>query len=106
MTHPTKNLQKSEIKEYLLNVPIPRGEGSQGVGKTTSVIRASCLWRQHIPNMPRFLNFRKSSIALIATVVSIITAVVGTGGAALPIVVPVAGAMYLGMLAHDLYKGA
>ena len=37
---------------------------------------------------------------------SVIVSVAGTGGAALPIVVPVAGAVLLGQLAHDLYKGA
>ena len=43
---------------------------------------------------------------LIATVVSVITAMAGTGDAALPIVVPVAGAVYSRMLTRDLYKGA
>jgi acetyl-CoA carboxylase carboxyltransferase component len=43
---------------------------------------------------------------MIAALVTIIAGVAGTGGAALPIVVPVAGLAVLGKLAHDLYKAS
>lgn len=45
-------------------------------------------------------------MALIKTLVSIITGVVGAGVAALPIVAPVAGAVLVGKIAFDTYKGA
>jgi len=43
---------------------------------------------------------------MMAALVTIIAGVAGTGGAALPIVVPVAGMAVLGKLAHDLYKAS
>lgn len=43
---------------------------------------------------------------MIAALVTIIAGVAGSAGAALPIVVPVAGAIVLGKLAHDLYRAS
>ena len=54
----------------------------------------------------RLLNSRQSSVTMIAALVTIIAGVAGSGGAALPIVVPVAGIAVLGKLAHDLYKAS
>ena len=100
MTHPTKILQKNEIKGYLLS--IPGSEGSQSVGEATSVIWPSCLWRQHVPDLPRFLDFRKPSSALNAKLMAIITPALGAGYTALP----AAGVACLGILALHLYDGA
>jgi len=48
----------------------------------------------------------ESSVTMIAALVTIIAGVAGTGGAALPIVVPVVGIAVLGKLAHDMYKAS
>ncbi|KAF8126039.1 hypothetical protein EV363DRAFT_1528881 [Boletus edulis] len=47
---------------------------------------------------------RKTSITVVAALVTIIASVAGTGGAALPIIVPVAGAAILVKLAHNIYR--
>ncbi|KAI9574097.1 hypothetical protein HD554DRAFT_2228359 [Boletus coccyginus] len=78
---PDNTLQKDDFKARLLDTPKLRVREARSIQKTV-----------------------ESSVTLMAALVTIIAGVAGTGGAALPIVVPVVGIAILGKLAHDLYK--
>ncbi|KAG6371919.1 hypothetical protein JVT61DRAFT_8928 [Boletus reticuloceps] len=81
LNDPKNSLQKDGFKEGLLSIPNLRVRDIADIQTTT-----------------------KTSITVVAALVTIIASVAGTGGAALPIIVPVAGAAILVKLAHNIYR--